>query len=42
MNIETYSDLIRFAGLQTEPQRLLFVFATAELLDGEIIKLYRG
>jgi hypothetical protein len=34
MNIETYSDLIRVAGLQTEPQRLLFVFATAELPDG--------
>lgn len=34
MNIETYSDLIRVAGMQTEPQRLLFVFATAELPEG--------
>ncbi len=34
MNIETYSDLIRVAGMQIEPQRLLFVFATAELPEG--------
>lgn len=34
MNIEIYSDLIRAAGMQTEPQRLLFVFATAELPEG--------
>ncbi|MFO7704843.1 MAG: ribonucleotide reductase subunit alpha [Halopseudomonas sp.] len=34
MNIESYSDLINAAAMQTEPQRLLFVFATAELPEG--------
>lgn len=34
MNIETYSDLIRAAGMQAEPQRLLFVMACAELPEG--------
>ncbi|KKO46768.1 ribonucleotide reductase subunit alpha [Arsukibacterium ikkense] len=34
MNIESYTDLIRAAGQQSEPQRLLFVFAKAELPNG--------
>lgn len=34
MNIESYSDLIRSAGQQSEPQRMLFVFAKAELPNG--------
>lgn len=34
MNIETYSDLIQAASMQPEPQRLLFVFAAAELPEG--------
>jgi hypothetical protein len=34
MNIESYSDLIRAAEMQSEPQRLLFVFAKAELPNG--------
>ena len=34
MNIESYTDLIRAAGIQDEPQRLLFVFAKAELPNG--------
>lgn len=34
MNIETYADLISAARQQSEPQRLLFVFAKAELPDG--------
>ncbi|MAA94368.1 MAG: ribonucleotide reductase subunit alpha, partial [Rheinheimera sp.] len=34
MNIESYADLIRAAGIQDEPQRLLFVFAKAELPNG--------
>ncbi|GGD09898.1 ribonucleotide reductase subunit alpha [Halopseudomonas salina] len=34
MNIETYSDLISAAAKQAEPQRLLFVFAAAELPEG--------
>jgi hypothetical protein len=31
MNIETFDDLLRAARSQSEPQRLLFVFAGAEL-----------
>ncbi|CAM5216168.1 ribonucleotide reductase subunit alpha [Alishewanella longhuensis] len=34
MNIESYTDLIHAAKLQSEPQRLLFVFAKAELPNG--------
>lgn len=34
MNIESFTDLIRAAGIQDEPQRLLFVFAKAELPNG--------
>ena len=34
MNIESYSDLIQAAAMQDEPQRLLFVFAKAELPNG--------
>ncbi|WP_373187123.1 ribonucleotide reductase subunit alpha [Halopseudomonas sp.] len=34
MNIQSYPDLIRAADMQPEPQRLLFVFAAAELPDG--------
>lgn len=34
MNIETYSHLIQTAAMQDEPQRLLFVFAKAELPNG--------
>ena len=34
MNIESYSDLVLAAGMQNEPQRLLFVFAKAELPPG--------
>ncbi|WP_438863306.1 ribonucleotide reductase subunit alpha [Neptunicella sp.] len=34
MNIESYSDLLLAAGMQSEPQRLLFVFAKAELPAG--------
>lgn len=34
MNIESYQDLIQAAQAQTEPQRLLFVFAKAELPNG--------
>ncbi|EIW88083.1 hypothetical protein AGRI_12796 [Alishewanella agri BL06] len=34
MNIESYQDLIQAAQAQTEPQRLLFVFARAELPNG--------
>ncbi|MBU2113196.1 MAG: ribonucleotide reductase subunit alpha [Gammaproteobacteria bacterium] len=34
MNIESYSDLIKAAAMQDEPQRLLFVFAKAELPNG--------
>ncbi|MDX5407867.1 MAG: ribonucleotide reductase subunit alpha [Chromatiaceae bacterium] len=34
MNIESYADLITAAQQQTEPQRLLFVFAKAELPNG--------
>ena len=33
MNLETYPDLIDAANSQAEPQRLLFVFAVAELPD---------
>ena len=34
MNIESYADLIREASTQQEPQRLMFVFAKAELPRG--------
>ncbi|UAW99834.1 ribonucleotide reductase subunit alpha [Halopseudomonas nanhaiensis] len=34
MHIHSYSDLINAARAQPEPQRLLFVFARAELPDG--------
>ncbi|SDS24270.1 hypothetical protein SAMN05216421_1165 [Halopseudomonas xinjiangensis] len=34
MHIQTYADLIAAARAQPEPQRLLFVFARAELPDG--------
>lgn len=34
MHIQTYSDFIRVARAQPEPQRLLFVFARAELPEG--------
>lgn len=34
MNIASYHDLISAAEAQTEPQRLLFVFAKAELPNG--------
>ncbi len=34
MNIESYQDLITAAKQQNEPQRLLFVFAKAELPNG--------
>ncbi|MFC6439775.1 ribonucleotide reductase subunit alpha [Bowmanella sp. JS7-9] len=34
MNIESYTDLIKAAAMQDEPQRLLFVFAKAELPNG--------
>lgn len=34
MNIESYTDLIQAAAMQDEPQRLLFVFAKAELPNG--------
>lgn len=33
MNISSFADLLRAARQQTEPQRLLFVFARAELPD---------
>ncbi len=33
MNISNFDDLLRAAREQSEPQRLLFVFASAELLD---------
>ena len=34
MNLETFDDLLRMARAQREPQRLLFVFAAAELPAG--------
>ncbi|WP_304640995.1 ribonucleotide reductase subunit alpha [Pseudomonas sp.] len=34
MQIDSYSDLVRAAAEQSEPQRLLFVFARAELPEG--------
>lgn len=34
MSISTFEDLLTAARQQPEPQRLLFVFATAELPDG--------
>lgn len=34
MNISNFEDLLRAAKQQSEPQRLLFVFADAELPDG--------
>lgn len=34
MNIESYQDLLLAAAAQAEPQRLLFVFAKAELPNG--------
>jgi len=34
MDISTFDDLLRAARAQTQPQRLLFVFAAAELPDG--------
>ncbi len=34
MHIQTYADLIAAARAQPEPQRLLFVFARAELPEG--------
>ena len=34
MNISSYEDLLNAANKQAEPQRLLFVFASAELSDG--------
>lgn len=34
MNISSYADLLEAARQQTEPQRLLFVFAEAELPKG--------
>lgn len=34
MNIESYQDLLQAAAAQAEPQRLLFVFAKAELPNG--------
>ena len=33
MNIASFDDLLRAAHAQTEPQRLLFVFANAEMPD---------
>ena len=33
MNIENFDDLVRAARAQPEPQRLLFVFANAEMPD---------
>lgn len=33
MHISSFDDLLAAAGRQTEPQRLLFVFAAAELAD---------
>jgi hypothetical protein len=33
MNISTFDDLVRAARAQPEPQRLLFVFANAEMPD---------
>lgn len=34
MNIQSYQDLLQAAAMQPEPQRLLFVFAKAELPNG--------
>lgn len=34
MNISTFDDLLQAAGQQPQPQRLLFVFARAELPEG--------
>jgi hypothetical protein len=34
MTIASFDDLLRSASQQTEPQRLLFVFTTAELPEG--------
>lgn len=34
MNISTFDDLLQAAGQQSQPQRLLFVFARAELPEG--------
>lgn len=34
MHIQTYADFIKLARAQPEPQRLLFVFAKAELPEG--------
>lgn len=34
MNIQSYQDLLQAAAIQPEPQRLLFVFAKAELPNG--------
>lgn len=34
MNISTFDDLLQAASQQAQPQRLLFVFARAELPDG--------
>ncbi|EJI84796.1 ribonucleotide reductase subunit alpha [Alishewanella aestuarii B11] len=34
MNIQSYQDLLQAAAMQQEPQRLLFVFAKAELPNG--------
>jgi hypothetical protein len=46
MNIETYPDLIRAANMQAEPQRLLFVFASAQLPESptadQILQFERG
>lgn len=33
MTVASFDDLLRSAGQQTEPQRLLFVFTTADLPD---------
>ncbi|MFN3901508.1 MAG: ribonucleotide reductase subunit alpha [Alishewanella aestuarii] len=34
MNIQSYQDLLQAAAMQQEPQRLLFIFAKAELPNG--------
>lgn len=38
MNISSFEDLLRAAKQQSEPQRLLFVFADAELPDGSTVE----
>lgn len=42
MNISDFEDLVRVAKQQSEPQRLLFVFADAELPEGSTAEQRAG